>query len=160
MSRLPWALALVCVVAWGCGGKAKPSGAPRATVLRFIDDLQARRVQRACAVLVPAEARLIRHNVLSDVRVPAGTAAERLRFIQRIHDATRRCPVTLGLLEDQLGERLARVRNAAASTKLSKPFPADLWTLGNQEWVVEPRSGRWMITGTNALADAQESMQP
>jgi hypothetical protein len=101
MSRLPVVLALVSVAAWGCGGEARPSGAPRATVLRFIDDLQARRVQRACAVLDPAEARNIRQNVLSDVRAPAGTAAERRRFIQRIYDATRRCPVTLRLLADQ-----------------------------------------------------------
>jgi hypothetical protein len=155
------ALAMYCVVVAGCGSEQpRPKVAPRATVLRFIDDLQARRMQEACAVLDPAEARNIRQNVIGDVRVPPGTPAERLRFIQRINAASKRCPVALGLLADQLDKQLPRIRSAAAAATLSKPFPADLWMLGNQDWVVEPRNGRLIIIGTDALTVAQESLQP
>jgi hypothetical protein len=155
------AFALLCVVVAGCGGEAqKPKVTARATVLRFIDDLQARRMQQACAVLDPAAARDIRQNVLGDVRVPSGTPAERLRYVQRINAASKRCPVVLGLLADQLDKQLPRIRSAAVSATLSKPFPADLWMLGSESWVVRSRDGRLIITGTDALAVAEEPSQP
>src|SRR5262249_38301072 len=114
---------------------------------------------RACAVLDPAEARNIRLNVLGDVRAPAGTHADRLRFIRRIAEASKRCPVALGLLADQLDKQFPRIRSAAAAAPLSKPFPVDVWMLGNEAWVVEPRDGRLIITGTDALAIAQEQLR-
>jgi hypothetical protein len=157
VNRFGLALALPCIVIAGCGGEQrKPPGTPRAAVLRFIDDLQARRVQQACAVLDPGAARTIRLNALAGVRAPAGTPAERLRFIRGTYAATKGCPAALRLLADQVDKQLPAVRTHAAAAKLSKPFPVDAWFLGNEDWVVEPQKGRWIITGTDGLPVAQD----
>jgi hypothetical protein len=151
------ALALLCLVLAGCGGgQPKPEGTPRATVLGFIDDLQARRVQQACAVLDPGLARLIRLEALGAVRAPVGTPAERLRFIQQARAGAQRCPGALRLLAGQLDKQLPRTRADAAAATLSKPFPVEAWVLGNEAWVVEARKGRWIITTANALGDPQD----
>jgi hypothetical protein len=154
VNRAGLALGLLCIVSAGCGGaEPKPEGAPRAAVLGFLDDLQARRVQQACAVLDPSLARMLRVGALGAVRAPAGTPAERLRFIRRAGDAAKSCPGGLRLLAGQLGKQLPRVRAEASTAKVSKPFPVDAWVLGNEAWVVEARKGRWVITAANALGD-------
>lgn len=160
MPRSGVTLVLVGVVfLGGCGGadNPKPPGSPRATVLRFLDDLQAGRINQACAALDPAEVADLRLNVLSSTHAPKRLdAAARRRWVQRLNASTRRCPVALRMLTAQLATQLPAVRAAAVKAPLTKPFPAELWTLGNQDWVVEPRKGRWVITNPDALFVAQE----
>lgn len=148
------ALAMLCLALGGCGGASTPPGTPRATVLGFIDDLRARRTTPACAVLDRDEKRSIRLGVLGGLRAPGATVDQRLRYIQHMNAATKRCPVALRVLADELDRQLPRIRTAVANTTVTKlgPAAAHVWVLGDQDWVVEPRNGRWVITGTNALS--------
>ena len=162
MLRSSAALLVLCVlVLGGCGGAdhPKPVGTPRATVLRFLDDLQGGRVDRACAALDPSYVPTLRLNVLSFAHAPKGLDHAALhRWVQRLNASTKRCPVALHLLAGQIAGQLPAVRGAAVKAPLTKPFPgAAIWSLGNEAWVVEPRNGRWVITNPDALTVAQES---
>lgn len=160
MVRSGVALALVCAAFLvSCDGHddPKPAGGQRATVLRFVDDLQAGRVDQACAVLDPDLAADLRLNVLSSARAPKGLSdAARRRWVRRLNAVTRRCAVSLRLLAAQIATQLPAIRAAAAKGPLTKPFPAELWMLGDGAWVIEPRDGRWVITNPDALFAAQE----
>jgi hypothetical protein len=96
----------------------------------------------------------LRQDVLAGLGATGTTLDQRVRSVQRTQAATRRCPVAVELLRRQLGKRLAPVRASAVHARLAKPFPAEVWFVGNEDWVVQPRDGRWTITAMNALADA------
>ena len=144
----------------GCGSRdaPKPAGSPRAAVQRFVDDLQAGRYPQACAVLGPGEAKLIRANAIGEFHVPAGTHAERLRFINRTLAASKRCPVALRMFSARYHGTFPALRRAAATGALSHPPGAgdSVWQVADQAWIVEAHGGRWILTGTDALAVAAE----
>lgn len=148
------ALATVVVLGLvGCGERqSTPDGSPRDAVLGFLDDVQSGRVQEGCAVLDPRAAKELRVNLLSELRVPAGSRAQRLRFTEQTTATTKSCAGTLTLLREQQAEELPRLEAAVSSAEVSRPFPTDAWTVGDEDWWVEARDGRWAITAANALA--------
>ena len=151
--RLRWiALAAIglSVLAAGCGDENKtlPSGTPKATVLALLDAVQAGQFDRACELLSDDAIQGVRLAAIgSNLVVPAGSTAQRRRFIKDAHRDAASCPGALNLRAAQLGSaRLARVRSAAAGQVPTTPFPSETTVLGDQEWVIEPRGARWEIT--------------
>lgn len=144
----------------GCGDDAKPAapvGTPRAAVLGFIGDVQAGRYADACARLDPATTPDLRILALSERTPPAGGIAVRKAYNRRIERETKRCAVSVRLLAEQLGPQgLHRLRTSAVAAKVTSPRGSGVSILGNEEWIVEPRDGSWVITGTDAIPSAFE----
>jgi len=153
------ALIGVAVVAIGCGGDgerqaAVPAGTPRAAVLRLIDDVRAGRYAAACARMDPQDVESQRLALLGQLSIPKGTHAERRRYIEAQRVASIPCVGTVRLMARELGRDLPAIRARAAAARVSPlapkgvtvPGPA-LWQLGDQEWVVSPVDGRWIVSG-------------
>lgn len=160
MGRSGLIIAALCAVLAGCGGDdpPAPSGSPRAPVLRFLADLQAGRYAQACAALDPVDVRNTRLNVISSARPPQGLSrAELRRWVRQLDADTKRCPVTLRLLAEQLSGRLPAITAAARTAAVRRLGESEVRFLGPQDWAVEPRDGAWRIIGADALAVAQES---
>jgi hypothetical protein len=153
-----WALlgvVCLCVLAVGCGDEQQsvPNGSPKAAVLSLLDALRAGDYARACDVLSGEEARAVRLAALgNELVVPAGTSAQRRAFINRAHQQAATCEGALRLRTEELGGGLATARQQAARKAVTRPFPSGLLVLGpDQQWVVEPRDGRWVISTATLL---------
>ena len=164
--RMKWArtggtlaLTVGALVAAGCGdddrgAPATPAGTPRAAVLRLIDDVRAGRYAAACARMDPEDVESQRLELLGQLRLPEGTHAERRKYIEAQRIASIPCTGTVRLMARELGRDLPAIRARAAAARLSQLAPKGVavtdpapWQLGDQEWVISPRDGRWIVSG-------------
>jgi len=145
------ALVAVALVAIGCGGQGKadrpsqPKGTPRAALLAFYDDVLAGRYAAACARLDPAGVKDVPREAKADLRIPAGTHAERMRFIRETSAAIETCPDGLRRLMLDRPDGMRKARARAAKARQIKPFPTAVWEFGNSDWIVQWANGRWTI---------------
>ena len=144
-------LAAVALVAVGCGGQGKadrpsqPQGTPRAALLAFYDDVLAGRYAAACARLDPAGVKDVAREAKADLRIPAGSHAERMRFIRETSAAIKTCPDGLRRLMLDHPDGMRKTRARAAKARQVKPFPTAVWEFGNSDWIVQWANGRWTI---------------
>jgi len=142
----------VALLAAGCGEgtperPSQPRGTPRAAVLAFYDDVEAGRFAAACARLDPAQAKLMQVLAQGNLRIPAGTHAERRSYIRRTNAAITDCVTGLRRFAGDYPRRVRGAREVMRSARQTKPFPIPLWEFrqGESDASVRWQDGHWVV---------------
>ncbi|HEY6760509.1 MAG TPA: hypothetical protein VI318_13505 [Baekduia sp.] len=141
----------------GCGSSgeddAQPPAAARVAVTGYLAALQHKDYNSACAALAGDAAKGLRDAALGGFRVRPGSASSRLAQVQAAHSRAATCPGVMALVAGESSASLHRVAAQAQSASLTWIGPArgGVASLGDQDWVVAHRDGRWRIAADNVL---------
>jgi hypothetical protein len=144
------------VVLSGCGGAKAPAVPPpeaRQPVVDLLVALRSGRYDEACRAVSGEAVGQLRDAARGAYTVHPGTEAARLREVRSVAARTASCAGTMAIVAQESQASIGVIERRARTMPLSWIGPrGGAVTLGaDEDYDVERRDGRWVVTVVNAL---------